>query len=74
MGLPSNDWRALADKGYTHLILRAGKDRAATVEADNRYDSAAVGPHGWILSAAFNAEGQQTVLVVGVALGMAFAI
>ena len=74
VGLPSNDWRALADIEYTHLVFRAVENRMAMVKADTQYDSAVIDPYGRIVSAAVSTEAQRAVLVANVALGTASAL
>jgi apolipoprotein N-acyltransferase len=73
VGVPSNDWQALADKEYTYLIFRAVENRMAMVKADTQYDSAIIDPHGRIVYLAAHTRGGPALLVADVSLGTASA-
>jgi apolipoprotein N-acyltransferase len=73
IAVPSNDWSAIADKHYTHIVFRAIENRVALVKADGSYDSAIVDPYGRILALASNPEGAAATLVADVPLGKANA-
>jgi len=69
IGVPSNDWGAIAELHYTHVVFRAIENRVAMVKADGGYDSAIVDPFGRILALAAYPEGGGATLVADVALG-----
>jgi len=69
IGVPSNDWGAIADKHYTHVVFRAIENRVAMVKADGGYDSAIVDPYGQIKALAVHPKGGGATLVADVLLG-----
>lgn len=73
IGVPSNDWPALSDKEYTHLIFRAVENHVAMVKADTRYDSAVIDPYGRVLASAITPQGERALIVADVPLGAADA-
>jgi apolipoprotein N-acyltransferase len=66
---PSNDWPALADQEYQHLVFRAIENRAAYVKADTAYDSAVVDPYGRLLGIQVTQAPAQALLLADVPLG-----
>lgn len=66
---PSNDWPALYNKEYAHLVFRAVENRTAMVKADTRYDSAVIDARGRVIALHATSEPSQFVLVADVPLG-----
>lgn len=69
IGVPSNDWGAIADKHYTHVVFRAIENRVAMVKADGGYDSVIVDPYGRIQAMVSYPQGGGEILVADVLLG-----
>lgn len=69
IAIPSNDWSAIADKHFNHVVFRAIENRVAMVKADGGYDSAIIDPRGNILSLASFPQGGEATLVSEVPLG-----
>ena len=69
IAIPSNDWSAIADKHFNHVVFRAIENRVAMVKADGGYDSAIIDPRGNILSLASFPQGGEATLVSKVPLG-----
>lgn len=73
VAVPSQDWPAIADKHYTHLVFRAIENRLSMVKADGGYDSAILDPWGRVLRLASLPQGGEATLVATVPLGRADA-
>ncbi len=73
IAVPSNDWRGLAPKQYTHLVFRAVENRVALIKADSGLDSAIIAPTGEIVALAVTDPPARTTLVAVVPLGRADA-
>ncbi len=69
VAVPSQDWPAIADKHYTHLVFRAVENRLSMVKADGGYDSAITDPWGRVLERASFPQGGEATLVADVPLG-----
>lgn len=69
IAVPSNDWGAIADKHFSHVVFRAIENRVAMVKADGGYDSAIIDPFGNIQALASYPQGGEATLVAGVQLG-----
>jgi len=69
IGVPSNDWGAIAETHYTHVVFRAIENRVAMVKADGGYDSVIVSPYGEIKALAACPEGGAATLVADVQIG-----
>lgn len=69
IAVPSQDWPAIANIHYTHLVFRAVESGVAMVKADGGYDSAIIDPHGRIVRLAASPQGQEATLVADVPLG-----
>ncbi len=69
IGVPSNDWGAIAETHYTHVVFRAIENRVAMVKADGGYDSVIVNPYGEIKALAAYPEGGGATLVANVRIG-----
>ena len=69
IGVPSNDWGAIAELHYTHVVFRAIENRVAMVKADGGYDSAIVDPYGRIHALAAYPEGGGATLVADIHIG-----
>ena len=68
IGVPSNDWAAIAEKHYSHVVFRAIENRVAMVKADGGYDSVVVDPYGRIEALAVYPEGGEATLVADVVI------
>ncbi len=69
IAVPSNDWGAIADKHYTHVVFRAVENRVAMVKADGSFDSAIINPFGQIMALATSPDGVEATLVSDVQIG-----
>ncbi len=70
IGVPSNDWSAIADKHYTHLVFRAAENRVAMVKADGGgFDSAVISPVGRIIEMVSDPEGREAIVSAEVPIG-----
>jgi apolipoprotein N-acyltransferase len=69
IAVPSNDWGAIADKHYPHVVFRAVENRVAMVKADGSFDSAIIDPFGKILALAASPDGVEATLVSDVPIG-----
>ncbi len=74
IAVPSQDWGAIADKHYTHVVFRAVENRVAMVKADGGFDSAIIDAYGRVISLASYPEGGGALLVADVPLGEANAL
>lgn len=63
VAVPSNDWAAIAEKQYTHLVFRAIENRVAMVKAEDAFNSAIIDPRGNVVSKAVSTTPQQALLV-----------
>jgi apolipoprotein N-acyltransferase len=67
IAVPSLDAPEIADKHYTHLVLRAIENRVVMIKSDSSgSDSAIIDSYGRILTKAVTPEGGETVLVADV--------
>lgn len=69
IAVPSQDWPAIANVHYTHLVFRAVENGVAMIKADGSYDSAIIDPRGRIVRLAVSPAGQEATLVADVPLG-----
>jgi len=69
IAVPSNDWGAIAEKHYTHVVFRAVENQVAMVKADGSFDSAIISPFGQILALATSPDGVEATLVSDVPIG-----
>ena len=69
LAVPSEDWPAIADQHYTHLVFRAVENHLATAKADTAWDSAIIDPNGRILRSRVSPHATRAVLVARVPLG-----
>lgn len=70
VGVPSNDWSAIADKHYTHLVFRAAENRVAMVKADGAgFDSAIISPSGRIIEKVSDPQGREALVSADVQIG-----
>jgi apolipoprotein N-acyltransferase len=69
IAVPSNDWGAIAEKHYTHVVFRAVENRVAIIKADGSFDSAIIDPSGRIKALAVSPQGEEATLVAEVAIG-----
>ena len=69
IGVPSNDWGAIADTHFVHVVFRAIENRVAMVKADGGFDSAIIDPYGRIISMVSYPEGGEATVVADVQLG-----
>ncbi|MBN2002578.1 MAG: hypothetical protein JXA21_04410 [Anaerolineae bacterium] len=74
IAVPSNDWSAITNQHYTHIVFRAVENRVALVKADGGFDSAIVDPYGRILALATRPESGSATLVADVPLGTGKAL
>ena len=69
IAVPSNDWGAIAEKHYAHVVFRAVENRVAMIKADGGYDSAIIDPYGRIAALASYPQGGEATLVADVQAG-----
>lgn len=69
IAVPSNDWGAIANKHYSHVVFRAIENRVAMVKADGGYDSAIIDPFGNILALSSYPQGGEATLVADIQMG-----
>ncbi len=74
IAVPSNDWSAIANKHYTHIVFRAVENRVALIKADGGFDSIVVDPYGRIIALATRPEGGAATIVADVPLGTGKAL
>jgi apolipoprotein N-acyltransferase len=69
IAVPSNDWGAIAEKHYIHVVFRAIENRVAMVKADASFDSAIINPFGEIMALETSPDGVEATLVSNVHIG-----
>ncbi len=74
IAVPSNDWDAITEKHYTHVVFRAIENRVALVKADGGFDSVIVDPYGRILALATRPGGGAATIVADVPIGTGKAL
>ncbi len=73
LGVPSNDWPALAERQVAYAVFRAVENRVALVKGDTFYDSLVIDARGNLLASLKSEQGIRGELAASVPLGTADA-